>query len=119
MPERTEKPWGYELLWAQSDRYLGKLLVIEPGARLSLQKHLRKDETIYVLEGRLRLHLEDSTGKVQIEELAPGQHRRIPPGHLHRFEATTQRVQLIEVSTPEQDDIIRIEDDYGRTDGGG
>jgi mannose-6-phosphate isomerase-like protein (cupin superfamily) len=111
---RVEKPWGHELIWAHTERYVGKLLVIEPGKRLSLQKHLRKDESIYVLRGRLRLHLEDDSGALRVEELAPGEHRRIAPGRVHRFEATDARVELLEVSSPELDDVVRLEDDYGR-----
>jgi len=111
---RVEKPWGHELIWAHTERYVGKVLVIEPGKRLSLQKHLAKDESIYVVRGRLRLHLEDDAGVVQVLELGPGAHRRIAPGRIHRFEATDVRVELLEVSTPELDDVVRLEDDFGR-----
>ena len=111
---RVEKPWGHELIWAHTERYVGKLIVIEQGKRLSLQKHLRKDESIYVIRGRLRLHLEDDAGVVQALELGPGEHRRIAPGRIHRFEATDARVELLEVSTPELDDVVRLEDDFGR-----
>ena len=111
---RVEKPWGHELIWAHTDRYVGKVLVIEPGKRLSLQKHLRKDESIYVMSGRLRLHLEDDAGTVCVHDLAAGEHRRIAPGRVHRFEATDVRVELLEVSTPELDDVVRLEDDFGR-----
>ena len=112
--QRIEKPWGHELLWARTDRYVGKLLVIEPGKRLSLHKHLEKDESIYVLAGPLFLHLEDEAGEVRLRELGAGEHARIPTGRIHRFEARAQRVELMEVSTPELDDVVRIEDDYGR-----
>jgi mannose-6-phosphate isomerase-like protein (cupin superfamily) len=111
---RVDKPWGYERIWAHTERYVGKLLVIEPGKRLSLQKHVQKDESIYVVAGRLRLHLEDDGGTVRVEDLGPGEHRRIAPGRIHRFEATDLRVELLEVSTPELDDVVRIEDDFGR-----
>jgi mannose-6-phosphate isomerase len=107
------KPWGHELIWAQTERYVGKILVIEAGKRLSLQRHQIKDESIYVLAGRLRLHLEDDDGAVQIEELGPGDHRRVATGRIHRYEAL-ERVELMEVSTPELDDVVRLEDDYGR-----
>lgn len=113
MAERVDKPWGYELIWAHTDRYVGKVLVIEAGKRLSLQYHEHKDESIYVVSGKLRLHLEDDTGKLCIEELGPGEHRRIPTGRQHRFEAI-QTTELMEVSTPELDDIVRVEDDFGR-----
>jgi mannose-6-phosphate isomerase-like protein (cupin superfamily) len=111
---RVEKPWGHELIWAHTERYVGKVLVIEPGRRLSLQKHLEKDESVYVMRGRLRLWLEDDAGVVQTLDLAPGEHRRIAPGRIHRFEATEERVELLEVSTPELDDVVRLEDDFGR-----
>ena len=107
------KPWGHELIWAHTERYVGKILVIEAGKRLSLQRHEVKDESIYVLAGRLRLHLEDDDGAVQIEELGPGDHRRVATGRIHRYEAL-ERVELMEVSTPELDDVVRLEDDYGR-----
>ncbi|HEU5203500.1 MAG TPA: cupin domain-containing protein [Candidatus Limnocylindrales bacterium] len=107
------KPWGHELIWAHTDRYVGKVLLIETGKRLSLQRHEIKDEAIYVLSGRLRLSLEDDDGVVQTEELGPGDHRRVATGRIHRYEAL-ERVELMEVSTPELDDVVRLEDDYGR-----
>lgn len=107
------KPWGHELIWAHTDRYVGKVLLIETGKRLSLQRHEIKDEAIYVLSGRLRLYLEDDEGVVQTEELGPGDHRRVATGRIHRYEAL-ERVELMEVSTPELDDVVRLEDDYGR-----
>jgi len=111
--QRVEKPWGHERIWARTDRYVGKVLVIEAGKRLSLQKHLVKDESIYVVAGRMNLHLEDERGTVRIEELGAGEHRRIPTGRIHRFEAI-ERTELMEVSTPELDDVVRLEDDFGR-----
>jgi mannose-6-phosphate isomerase len=110
---RVPKPWGHELIWAQTDRYVGKILVIETGKRLSLQRHEVKDESIFVLSGRLLLHLEDDAGVVRTEELGPGEHRRVATGRIHRYEAI-QRCELMEVSTPELDDVVRLEDDYGR-----
>jgi mannose-6-phosphate isomerase len=110
---RVPKPWGHELIWAHTDRYVGKILVIDAGKRLSLQRHEIKDESIYVLSGRLRLYLEDDGGVVQTEELGPGDHRRVATGRIHRYEAI-ERVELMEVSTPELDDVVRLEDDYGR-----
>jgi len=110
---RVEKPWGHELIWAHTDRYVGKVLVIEAGRRLSLQRHLVKDESIYVTAGRLRLYLEDETGAVNVEELVAGDHRRVPTGRIHRYEAI-ERTELMEVSTPELDDVVRLEDDFGR-----
>jgi mannose-6-phosphate isomerase-like protein (cupin superfamily) len=110
---RVDKPWGHEEIWAETERYVGKLLVIRAGRRLSLQLHRRKDETIYVLSGKLRVWLEDEAGELEMAELAPGETRRIHSGRRHRFEAIDD-CQLIEVSTPELDDVVRLEDDYGR-----
>ncbi len=112
-PRRVDKPWGHELIWALADRYCGKLLVIETGRRLSLQYHERKDEWIHVLSGRLRLSLSDENGTVRESELGPGDGAHIAVGRVHRYEAI-ERVELIEVSTPELDDVVRIQDDYGR-----
>jgi mannose-6-phosphate isomerase len=110
---RVDKPWGHERIWTQTDRYVGKVLVIEAGKRLSLQYHEVKDESIYVVSGRLRLLLEDDSGQDRIEELGPGEHRRVPTQRRHRFEAV-ERTELIEVSTPELEDVVRLSDDYGR-----
>ncbi len=113
MPRRVEKPWGHEDIWAETDRYLGKILSIRKGRRLSLQLHRQKDESIYVLRGRLRLTLENAAGELEISELDPGQAQRVLPGRRHRFEAI-EDTDLVEVSTPEIDDVVRLADDYGR-----
>lgn len=110
---RVDKPWGHELIWAQTDKYVGKILVIEAGQRLSLQKHEVKDESILVSSGRLRLYLEDDQGEVVVEEMGPGSARHVATGRIHRYEAI-ERTELIEVSTPELDDVIRLQDDFGR-----
>jgi mannose-6-phosphate isomerase len=110
---RVAKPWGHELIWAHTDRYVGKILVIEAGRRLSLQKHEIKDESILVLSGRLELTLEDDGGRIVVEELGPGDRRRVPTGRIHRY-AAIERCELVEVSTPELDDVVRLEDDFGR-----
>ena len=110
---RVDKPWGHELIWAQTDHYVGKILVIEAGKRLSLQRHLVKDESILVSSGRLRLTLEDDEGTITSVELGAGEHRHVPTGRIHRYEAI-ERCTLIEVSTPELDDVVRLEDDFGR-----
>jgi quercetin dioxygenase-like cupin family protein len=110
---KVEKPWGHELIWAHTDRYVGKVLVIEAGQRLSLQRHEVKDESIIVTSGRLRMYLEDDDGIVQVEELVAGDHRHVATGRIHRYEAI-ERTELMEVSTPELDDGIRLEDDFGR-----
>jgi quercetin dioxygenase-like cupin family protein len=110
---RIPKPWGYELLWAHTERYAGKLLVIEAGQRLSLQYHKEKEESIFVLEGVLRLHLAGDDGRLVEHDLHPHDTAHIPIGRLHRFEAVT-RVVLVEASSPELDDVVRVEDDFGR-----
>ena len=112
-PQRVAKPWGHELIWAHTDRYVGKVLVIEAGKRLSLQRHEVKDESIIVVSGRLRLWLEDDDGVVRTEDLGPGAARHVAVGRIHRYEAI-ERCELMEVSTPELDDVVRIEDDFGR-----
>jgi mannose-6-phosphate isomerase-like protein (cupin superfamily) len=111
---RVDKPWGYELIWAHTDRYAGKLLVVETGKRLSLQLHRVKEETIFVAAGKLRLHLENDAGEIVTREMGPGDYSHIPVGRRHRFEAI-ERAEILEVSTPELDDVVRVEDDYGRT----
>lgn len=118
MARRVEKPWGHEDIWAQTERYLGKILSIRKGRRLSLQLHREKDESIYVLRGRLRLVLENDAGELEESELGPGEARRVRPGRRHRFEAI-EDTELVEVSTPEIDDVVRLEDDYGRSEGPG
>jgi mannose-6-phosphate isomerase-like protein (cupin superfamily) len=110
---RVEKPWGNELIWVLTDRYCGKVITIDTGRRLSLQYHDRKDEAILVLAGRLRLHLEDDSGTMATRDMGPGESAHVPVGRRHRFESL-ERVELVEVSTPELDDVIRVEDDFGR-----
>jgi mannose-6-phosphate isomerase len=110
---RVDKPWGHEIIWALTSRYCGKVLVIETGRRLSLQFHEAKDEAILVVSGRLRLHLENDAGSIEVRELGPGEGAHVAVGRRHRYEAV-ERVELVEVSTPELDDVVRIEDDYGR-----
>ena len=111
---KVDKPWGHELIWALTDRYVGKIIVIEPGHRLSLQYHERKDESLIVLKGTLRLHLENEAGELETHDLGPGETRRVQVGRRHRFEALEEQVELCEVSTPEIDDVVRLEDDYAR-----
>ena len=112
-PRIVEKPWGHERIWAETDRYAGKVLVIETGKRLSLQFHERKLESILVVSGRLLLHLEDADGMVRTSELGPGDASLIPVGRQHRYEAL-ERVELFEVSSPELEDVVRLSDDFGR-----
>ncbi len=110
---RVTKPWGWELWWAVTDRYVGKVIFINAGARLSLQYHNEKDESLFVIDGNMILHLENGEGDLQPIELGPGEFHRVPVGKRHRFEAITD-TRLIEVSTPELDDVVRLEDDFGR-----
>ncbi len=110
----VDKPWGNELIWAHTDRYVGKIITIDPGKRLSLQYHELKDESLIVLEGTLRLHLEGDDGEIRLHDLEPGENSRIPVGKKHRFEALDKQVRLVEVSTPEIDDVVRLSDDFGR-----
>lgn len=110
--KRVEKPWGYELRFVRTERYAGKLLFIRAGHQLSLQFHHRKDEAFYVQEGTLELVL--GRGRAQtVERLEAGGSRRIAPGTVHRFRAVTDCL-LFEVSTPELEDVVRLEDDFGR-----
>ena len=107
--KRVNKPWGHEMIFAHAKKYVGKILVIEKGHRLSLQLHRRKHESLMVLRGRLKLRLGGKTKTV-----GPGEAFAIPPRTVHRFEAPHGRVTLIEVSTPELWDVVRLQDDYGR-----
>jgi mannose-6-phosphate isomerase len=113
LPRRVEKPWGGELIWAWTDRYVGKILRIRAGQRLSLQYHERKDEWILVLSGRMLLTLQSDTGEVRTSELGPGDSARVRTGRTHRYEAI-EDCEVIEVSTPELEDVVRISDDFGR-----
>jgi len=112
---KIEKPWGYEDRWAITEKYLGKILFIEGGKRLSRQYHEVKDETIYVLEGTLVLELGQGE-EVERILMGPGAHYRIKPGTIHRFCAPSGGCKLVEVSSPEMEDVVRLEDDYGRTE---
>jgi len=113
LPRRVDKPWGSELIWAWTTRYVGKIITIEAGKRLSLQYHELKDEWIHVIDGRLRLTLEGDDGLVETIELGAGASAHVPTGRTHRYEAI-ETCRLIEVSTPELDDVVRLEDDFGR-----
>ena len=107
--EVVRKPWGRELIWAKAPRYVGKVLTIEKGHRLSLQYHKKKHESLIVLRGRLLLRLGRFKGFV-----GPGTAFAIRPRTIHRFEAPKGRVTLVEVSTPELWDVVRLKDDYKR-----
>jgi mannose-6-phosphate isomerase len=111
--KRVDKPWGHELVWAHTDRYVGKILHIKAGEALSLQYHERKDETIHVLRGRMVFMVGEGEEELRREELQEGMSFRIQPGTRHRMEAITD-CDLLEASTPELDDVVRLEDRYGR-----
>jgi mannose-6-phosphate isomerase len=113
LPRRVDKPWGHEIVWAHTGKYVGKLLVLETGKRLSLQLHEAKDEWIHVLEGRLLLTLEDEHGVIADRELGAGEGAWVPTGRKHRYTAM-ERATMIEVSTPELNDVVRLSDDFGR-----
>jgi mannose-6-phosphate isomerase-like protein (cupin superfamily) len=111
-PRRIDKPWGYELLFAHTPFYAGKLLHIEPGEALSLQYHEMKEETIFVLKGEVVIDMKDDTG-LQTLNLKEREGVHIPPGRIHRFRTETG-CDLVEVSTPHLNDVVRLEDRYGR-----
>jgi quercetin dioxygenase-like cupin family protein len=112
---RVEKPWGYEIWWARTERYVGKILHVAKGQSLSLQYHNVKDETIRVLAGRLLFETKakGEPGELRRLTLGPGQNVHITPGTLHRMTALDD-CDVLEVSTPELDDVVRLEDRYGR-----
>ena len=115
MTRRVEKPWGHEEIWAETNRYVGKLLYISAGHRLSLQHHEEKDETIRMLSGTMHFELENADGDIEMITLDSGMTAHIAPFRKHRMAAVTD-VVLVEVSTPELDDVVRHQDDYGRLD---
>ena len=112
-PRVVPKPWGEERIFAEGARYAGKLLRIRSGESLSLQYHVRKDETIHVLEGTLGLLVERDGARAELR-LVPGETFHVTPGTRHRMHAPEGDVLLVEVSTPELDDVVRLEDRYGR-----
>jgi mannose-6-phosphate isomerase len=113
-PDKVEKPWGHELIWAKAAEYAGKLLFIRAGQALSLQFHREKDESWYVLEGKAELELgEAGQAVLKTEIVGPGSAFRFPPGTVHRVTAV-EDTTILEVSTPQLDDIVRLEDAYGR-----
>src|SRR5688500_15490965 len=114
IPNRVEKPWGYELIWAHTDRYIGKILHVKAGHSLSLQYHERKDETIHLLNGELRFYAGPSRAELALIPLRQGESYHITPGTVHRMEAVTD-VDILEASTSDIDDVVRLEDRYGRT----
>jgi mannose-6-phosphate isomerase len=112
-PRRIDKPWGWELVWAEAEQYVGKLLFVRAGESLSLQYHERKDESWLVQEGRARLELGEVGGELEAVEIVPGESFRFRPGTVHRVTAIEDTL-VIEVSTPDLEDVVRLEDRYGR-----
>jgi mannose-6-phosphate isomerase len=113
-PEKVEKPWGHELIWAVTDGFAGKILFVKAGESISLQFHSVKDEAWYVLEGRAKLELGAAGERLLNNEvIGPGAAFHFPPGTVHRVTAVDDTT-ILEVSTPQLDDVVRLEDRYGR-----
>jgi mannose-6-phosphate isomerase len=112
-PRRVDKPWGWELVWAETGHYAAKLLFVRAGEALSLQLHEVKDESWLVQEGRARLELGTRVQELQEIEIAAGDAFHLPPGTLHRLTAIEDTL-VFEVSTPHLDDVVRLGDRYGR-----
>ena len=113
VPYRIDKPWGYELVWARTDRYVGKILHVKAGHVLSLQYHNRKDETMHVLSGELILRTQPGDTLVA-RPFKAGESVHIPPTLVHQIEAVVD-TDVLEASTPELDDLVRLQDRYGRS----
>ena len=111
--KKVPKPWGHEIIWAHTDRYAGKILHIKAGEQLSVQYHERKDETVYLLSGELRYWVQLGEEPIRDVHLQVGDAFRITPGTVHFMEAVTD-CDVLEASTPELDDVVRIQDRYGR-----
>jgi mannose-6-phosphate isomerase len=113
-PRRVDKPWGSELIWAIAEAYVGKVLLVKAGESLSLQYHEQKDESWFVQSGRARLELGvEGSGELVEAEIGPGDAFRYRPGTVHRVTAI-EDITILEVSTPHLDDVVRLEDAYGR-----
>ena len=113
--KRVDKPWGYELIFAATERYSGKIIFVRAGEQLSLQFHRSKDETIFVQSGRAEFEIGDPGGPLDVEVVGPGRAFHLVAGTVHRIRALEDTV-LLEVSTPELEDVVRLEDRYGRAD---
>jgi mannose-6-phosphate isomerase len=113
--KRIEKPWGYEDVFAVTERYCGKVIFVRAGEQLSLQFHREKDETIFVQSGRAEFEIGDPGGPLDVEVVGPGRAFHLGAGTVHRVLAL-EDTMLLEVSTPETDDVVRLEDRYGRAD---
>ncbi len=116
LPRRVEKPWGYEIIWAQANDYCGKILHIEKGQTLSLQYHEQKHESIYVLSGRMIYRYggpHTDNAPLQERVMATGDAQQVATGRVHQFEAI-ETTDVLEASTNHLDDVVRIKDRYGR-----
>jgi mannose-6-phosphate isomerase-like protein (cupin superfamily) len=115
-PTKVDKPWGYEVIWALSDDYCGKILFVRAGESLSLQFHRQKDESWLVHSGRAEIEMGEPGDKIpNAEVVGPGAAFRIRPGTIHRVKAL-EDTTILEVSTPQLEDVVRLEDRYGRSD---
>lgn len=113
---RVDKPWGYEIRWAMTDRYLGKVLHVNKGEALSLQYHERKDECQYVVSGAVDIEIGGDDGVLTTHRMQAGDTLHLRPGTRHRITAV-EDTDIFEVSTPEIDDVVRLSDRYGRAPG--
>lgn len=113
LPDRVDKPWGYELIWAHTSQYVGKLLHVKAGESLSLQYHEVKDETIFLFSGKMKFWAGPSADELEEVALGDGEAFHLKPGTVHRIEAITE-CDILEASTPHLDDVVRIQDRYGR-----
>jgi mannose-6-phosphate isomerase len=112
-PRKINKPWGYELVWAHTERYVAKILFVKAGESLSLQYHRKKEETMFFEEGVCLVETGADEDHLETQEFNPGNTLHLPPGKLHRLTARTD-CRIFEVSTPELDDVVRLKDEYGR-----
>jgi mannose-6-phosphate isomerase len=110
---KVPKPWGHETIWARSDRYVGKILHINAGQELSVQYHEKKDETVYLLSGEIVYRVQSDSDLLEDVQLKLGESFRITAGTIHQMVAVTD-CEVLEVSTPEVDDVVRLSDKYGR-----
>ena len=113
LPRKTEKPWGYELLFALTPKYAGKVIFVKKGYRLSLQYHKEKEESMYLLQGRVKFSVQPQDGQIKETIGEPGYYLHLPPMTTHRIEALEDST-ILEVSTPQLSDVVRLQDDYGR-----
>ena len=113
LPVRVEKPWGYEIWYAWTDVYVGKVIHVNKGGKLSLQYHNEKDETSYLLSGKLLLTKGPDADHLTVTEIGAGYQWRNLPGEIHTIEGV-EDADVLEVSTPHLDDVVRLQDNYGR-----